>query len=130
MSEKQINVMNNNRNRKMKDSDLNLFIKSLSLDQKKLFMDKIRSHELLWNHDLTINERRKRFDNFRYTNVSRPSEFNAILIYLTALCIVPSLKLEVLFPGMHNQEYKNLLIHLSAFSIKSNNWNRCEAYKK
>jgi len=114
---------------KLKLSKLGEYIKSLDEKKKNIFFDKVCNNDLLWNHQGGYKYRRKRLDNYRYESVSKPDEFRAVLIYVSALYADPRLKIDELFPLIHD-DYRSFLKLMIRKSKENNNWNRHDGYQK
>ena len=115
--------MENITKRKMTDTALNVWVKKLNRLEKKLFYNRLFANKLLMG-SRDKKQKWSKYDNFRYVEVSRPSKFDAILIYVTALYIDPDLKIKTLFPDLHESYYIVLLPHLKKLSLETNNFNR------
>ncbi len=105
----------------MIQSPVNKWVKSLTKPQKDIFFQKLTENDLLWYKLAFKEERRKRFDNFRYLDVSQPHPWLCVLIYVSAKYADPDLKIETLYPHMPTN-YKVLSKYILELSLKTNNW--------
>ncbi len=116
--------------RKLTDSKLNIWLKNLPYPHKKIFFYNLFSNRLIWSPDIDLPEKKKRFNNYRYIEVSQPNYPTKLLIYITALTVNPSLKIAELFDDIPQEWIKHLLPILIEASQKSNNFSYVENQAK
>lgn len=109
--------------RKLTDTELNVWVKSLNPAKKEIFYEKVLDCDALWQGVDFIKDRRKRFDNYRYKGVSKPASFSMILIYVSALYAEPDLKIETIFPKIDIPFAETFVPIVMKKSLETNNFN-------
>jgi len=94
--------------KKISETHFNAFLKSLPTAEKKMFLDKILTHRLIFaSPDKEVN--RQKMDNWRYIGKAQPSHSTKIIIFLIALGIKKDVEIKDLFPELE-QEYIDILL--------------------
>jgi len=114
--------MTEKKERKLTDSELNIWIKKIPSPYKEIFYENLYNNNLIWAPGMDIYEKKKRFNNYRYKEIAQPNHTTKILIYITALATDPNLKITDLFPDIP-QDYIELLLPMFVkFSLETNNF--------
>lgn len=109
--------------RKLKDTPLNVWVKSLAYKDKREFLRLMSENTMLWEEDKDIESRKKAFNNYRYSSISEPKHSFKIIIYLIALQFDKDLLISTIFPSISQQYVANYIKMLFELSSKTNHFN-------
>jgi hypothetical protein len=112
--------------RKLEDSELNIWLKELNDSKKETFLENLWNNDLIWSSALDKSDRKNRFNNYRYKQVSTPNHPTKILIYITALSVEPKLKISTIFPDIEQEYISYLLPILLDLSKQVNSFKNAE----
>jgi hypothetical protein len=96
--------------RKLTDTPLNLWIKNLSMDEKKRFFKAYYTNPIMFMPDVDDDLKRRRMNNYRYKgHIKGPGHAEKIAIYISAVTVDESLKLQDIFPEIPENWVKELV---------------------